>query len=211
MRQRVDTDRRVVLTLTVLARGVDDVNEFMESLEKTGAFGDLLAHDETLNDEGELEAILEAVYRPAAPASAAAAAAGPSHEPLSQRILREHQSLPLVDRRESACCQRRWPMCWSCSPRGVKAAGAADRAALRRRGAQRAERELARRAGARDGQGPRRRGAERLLPEGAAGRTRRGAPHDGRSLPALAERDRRPLASGGRRKRPSRTTRGSDS
>ncbi len=38
VRPSLDRDRRIMLTITVLARGVDDVNEFMEKLEATGAF-----------------------------------------------------------------------------------------------------------------------------------------------------------------------------
>ena len=77
VRQRADKERGTVLTVSVLARDVKDVNSFLDGLENTGAFTELIAHDETLTDEGELEAILEAVYRPSAPASGAATGAEP--------------------------------------------------------------------------------------------------------------------------------------
>jgi len=54
-----------VLTITVVARGVDDVNQFMEHLEATGAFKGLLSREERVNDDGQLEATLQAVYSPA--------------------------------------------------------------------------------------------------------------------------------------------------
>jgi Tfp pilus assembly protein PilN len=64
VRQRVDRGRGAVLTISVQARGVDDVNAFIDNLEKTGAFTELLAQDEAMNETGEVEAVLEALYRP---------------------------------------------------------------------------------------------------------------------------------------------------
>ena len=51
-----------MLTISVLARGVDDVNEFMENLEATGALKNLLSREERINDDGQLVASLEAEY-----------------------------------------------------------------------------------------------------------------------------------------------------
>jgi Tfp pilus assembly protein PilN len=59
----------VVLGITVLARGVPDVDEFMEKLEATGAFTELLARDERITEAGQLEAALETVYVPGAAAA----------------------------------------------------------------------------------------------------------------------------------------------
>ncbi len=64
VRPKVDRDRRVLLSMNVIARSVDDVNQFMESLEKTGAFAGLLSREEHVNEEGQLEATLESVYVP---------------------------------------------------------------------------------------------------------------------------------------------------
>ena len=77
VRPLVDKERRVVLTVTVLARGVDDVSQFMESLEATGAFTNLLSRQERINEDDQIESVLETVYAPprpeptARPASAA--------------------------------------------------------------------------------------------------------------------------------------------
>lgn len=66
VRPSIDRNRRITLAITVLARGVDDVNEFMERLEATGAFADLLSRDERITDSGQLEAALTCEYlRPA--------------------------------------------------------------------------------------------------------------------------------------------------
>lgn len=72
VRPTVDRDRRIVLMVLVLARGVDDVNEFMENLDATGAFLELRSRQEQATDEGQIQSMLETVYRPpTAPAAEA--------------------------------------------------------------------------------------------------------------------------------------------
>ena len=66
VRPSLDRDRRIMLMITVLSRGVDDVNEFMEKLEATGAFANVLSRDERVNDSGQLAAALESEYVPPA-------------------------------------------------------------------------------------------------------------------------------------------------
>ena len=58
--------RGFALTIVVVSRDVDQVNLFMESLERTGAFADLLVSEEHFNEQGQLEASLTTVYQPAA-------------------------------------------------------------------------------------------------------------------------------------------------
>ena len=67
VRPLIDKEHRVVLTVTVLARGVDDVNQFMESLEATGAFTNLLSRQERINEDDQIESVLETVYAPPRP------------------------------------------------------------------------------------------------------------------------------------------------
>jgi Tfp pilus assembly protein PilN len=62
IRPRIEDNRQIALTVSVIARGVDDVDEFMEKLEATGAFQRLLSRDENVNDQGQLEAVLETIY-----------------------------------------------------------------------------------------------------------------------------------------------------
>ena len=65
VRPRLDRVRGIVMTVAVVAKSVDDVHQFVERLEATGAFSELLAHEEErFDDEGLLEASLEVVYRP---------------------------------------------------------------------------------------------------------------------------------------------------
>jgi hypothetical protein len=50
--------------VNILARGVDDVNLFMENLEATGAFANVRPAEEHLNDQGLLESVLDMAYTP---------------------------------------------------------------------------------------------------------------------------------------------------
>jgi Tfp pilus assembly protein PilN len=62
VRPRLDDARRIVLTISVVARSVRDVDEFMASLDNTGAFAELRPSEERVNEAGQLEASLDAVY-----------------------------------------------------------------------------------------------------------------------------------------------------
>jgi hypothetical protein len=64
VRPRVDKDRHIILTINVVARAVDDVDQFMKNLDDTGAFARLRPVVDLVNDEGLLEATLEADYVP---------------------------------------------------------------------------------------------------------------------------------------------------
>jgi Tfp pilus assembly protein PilN len=64
VRPRVKDDRTVLITMTAVARAVDDVNQFMENLEDTKAFTQLLVRDEKKNEGGQVEVTLEASYQP---------------------------------------------------------------------------------------------------------------------------------------------------
>ena len=66
VRPRVDRDHRIVLTINVFAKGVDDVNAFIENLEATGAFENVRPAEEHFDESGMLQSVLEAVYLPAA-------------------------------------------------------------------------------------------------------------------------------------------------
>jgi Tfp pilus assembly protein PilN len=64
VRPKVDRDRGIVLNISVVARGVDDVDLFIGNLEKTGAFSDIRPSEEHPDDQGLLESTLEAIYLP---------------------------------------------------------------------------------------------------------------------------------------------------
>ena len=53
------------LTIAVVARAAEDLSQFMDRLEGTGAFRQVGSHvEEHVNDEGQLEATFQAVYTP---------------------------------------------------------------------------------------------------------------------------------------------------
>ena len=64
VRPRVDADRTVTIQLTVIGRRVEDIDAFMDNLEATGAFADVLSREETLTDDRLLLAVLEGRYAP---------------------------------------------------------------------------------------------------------------------------------------------------
>lgn len=66
VRPKLEPKRGIVLTIGVVSRTVDEVNQFMESLEQTGAFVDLLSSEEHIDEQGLLQASLTSVYVPAA-------------------------------------------------------------------------------------------------------------------------------------------------
>jgi Tfp pilus assembly protein PilN len=77
LRHDLDRVRGNVMTMAVLARQVDDVDQFMKNLEGTGTFSDLLALEEQVDEKtGQLQVLLQGVYR----ASPAAVPAAPSEK-----------------------------------------------------------------------------------------------------------------------------------
>jgi type IV pilus assembly protein PilN len=70
VRPRLDK-RGIVLSVSVVARGVDDVHTFINRLSATGAFRDLLTVEERENEAGLLESSLESIYVPGGAAAAA--------------------------------------------------------------------------------------------------------------------------------------------
>jgi Tfp pilus assembly protein PilN len=72
----IDRDRQIHLLVTVLARTVDDVNQFMENLDQTRAFVDLRSSSESATEDGQITSALDMIYKPAMPAEATAQPAG---------------------------------------------------------------------------------------------------------------------------------------
>ncbi|HEV3140033.1 MAG TPA: hypothetical protein VGY57_05935 [Vicinamibacterales bacterium] len=63
VRPRIDRERGFVVVTNVVSNGgVEDVNQFMENLEKTGAFADVTPVEGHVNDQGQLESQLEITY-----------------------------------------------------------------------------------------------------------------------------------------------------
>jgi Tfp pilus assembly protein PilN len=60
----IDPGGRFVVSMTVLARRVEDIDAFIEALEKTGRFSGVLSRSERTNEDDMIEAELAGVYVP---------------------------------------------------------------------------------------------------------------------------------------------------
>jgi Tfp pilus assembly protein PilN len=65
VRPRLDRDRGFVITVSVVARGIEDVETFIGNLEKTAAFSNPRSVEDHVNEQGQLETQLEMGYGPA--------------------------------------------------------------------------------------------------------------------------------------------------
>jgi len=66
VRPTVDEEGRLTVKMTVVARAVEGVDQYLEALEKTGAFHDLLSRKEREDKDGLIEADVEGRYAPLA-------------------------------------------------------------------------------------------------------------------------------------------------
>jgi Tfp pilus assembly protein PilN len=65
-RSKVEREQ-IILSITIVARGAEDVSSFLDNMEHTGVFSDVGGKlEERVNDQGQLVISLETVYRPAA-------------------------------------------------------------------------------------------------------------------------------------------------
>ena len=71
---RVERDKGIMLRVNVKAHSVEDVQDFMENLEATGAFKDAQPIQDHFDEEGQLETTLDMGYIPGAAKPAAAQA-----------------------------------------------------------------------------------------------------------------------------------------
>ena len=69
-------DEVTTIQMTVLGRRTEDIDEFMEKLEATGAFEDVLPAQQDTTEEGLHRLLLESVYTGAQPEPGAAVPAG---------------------------------------------------------------------------------------------------------------------------------------
>jgi Tfp pilus assembly protein PilN len=70
-----DRQGRLIVNLRVQARRVQDLESFIDALEKTGRFHEVLAAEEQTNQEGLINSLVEAVYEPSSETSTAASTA----------------------------------------------------------------------------------------------------------------------------------------
>jgi hypothetical protein len=76
---QVDTEGRMLIVATVFSRRIEDLDDFIEQLQSTGAFSGVLSRQDDLEEDGTLRSVIQGYYNPqaAAPAAVPAAAPGP--------------------------------------------------------------------------------------------------------------------------------------
>lgn len=81
-RPRVDRDGRFKVSVRAQARRVQDLESFLDALEATGSFSEVLATDEQTSPEGLIDALVEGVYMPPAaePRTAGTTTPAPAEE-----------------------------------------------------------------------------------------------------------------------------------
>jgi hypothetical protein len=82
---QVDPSGRMIVAVTVVSRRVEDLDRFIDALEKTGAFQSVLSRQEEAQEDGTLRSVIQGYYlaggaaaADAGTAPAAATAAGPA-------------------------------------------------------------------------------------------------------------------------------------
>jgi len=75
---RIDRQGQLIVGMRVEARQVADLEKFLDALEMTGAFRNVLATDEQAADDGLFEALVEGVYVPQTGSAAEKPVAAPA-------------------------------------------------------------------------------------------------------------------------------------
>ena len=75
---QMDDSGRMLVAISVWSRRIDDLNEFIDALDKTGAFTDVLSRSDTVEEDGTWQSQLQAYY--GVPAGRAAVAPAASSE-----------------------------------------------------------------------------------------------------------------------------------
>jgi hypothetical protein len=65
---QIDDAGRMLVAVTVISRRVEDLDEFIEALEKTGTFRAVLSRQEEAIEDGTLRSIIQGYYSATAPA-----------------------------------------------------------------------------------------------------------------------------------------------
>jgi len=73
---QIDTAGRLLVAVSVVSRQVEDLDTFIEALEKTGAFSQVLSRQEEAQEDGTLRSVIQGYYSPLVAAPAAAEEAG---------------------------------------------------------------------------------------------------------------------------------------
>jgi len=78
---QIDDDGRMLVAISVFARRVDDLSEFMDALEKTGAFADVLSRQIGAEDDGTIRSEVQGYYSGPVTSAGQAVPASQASEP----------------------------------------------------------------------------------------------------------------------------------
>lgn len=67
---QVDSEGRLLVAVTVVSRKTEDLDQFIDALEKTGAFSEVLPRNESSEEDGTRRTMLQGFYIPPAQAAA---------------------------------------------------------------------------------------------------------------------------------------------
>lgn len=76
---QIDPDGRMLVAVAVVSKTLEDLEEFIEALEATGAFTGVLSRQNTADEDGSLKSMLQGYYH--LPPAPAAIPAPPASEP----------------------------------------------------------------------------------------------------------------------------------
>ena len=62
---QVDTEGRLLVAVTVISKSPEDLSEFMDQLESSGRFRDVLNRQDTVMDEGVMRSVIQGYYNAA--------------------------------------------------------------------------------------------------------------------------------------------------
>jgi hypothetical protein len=94
---QIDTDGRMLVAMTVVSRKIEDLDAFIEALEKTGAFRDVLTRQEEAEDDGTRRSVLQGYYG-APPATEPAASTATVRQVPASEIVKDVPPLPTTPR-----------------------------------------------------------------------------------------------------------------
>ncbi len=80
VRPQIQKDASMTVTIGVVSRRVEDLDSFIENLEATGAFRNILSRQEATTEEGLIESTVEGQYIPLVGQPAAARTSAPAPE-----------------------------------------------------------------------------------------------------------------------------------
>lgn len=75
---QIDQQGRMLVAITVVSRRVEELDDFIEALEKTGAFREVLSRQEEAQEDGTLRSVVQGYYRPSAAPAAPPAEPAPA-------------------------------------------------------------------------------------------------------------------------------------